>query len=403
MTHEADVIVVGAGPAGSAAAAALARAGARVTLLERETFPRRKPCGDYLNPGCDAALSQLGVRDAVARAGARPVRGMRVVTPQGFGLTLLFGRRIGWSLQRETLDHVLLAHAAAAGARVYEGVRVQDVQRDRGQVRVAVARADGSAAETHTAALVVGADGLRSTVARLVGAGAAPRRGRYAVGAYLENVPPVDAADGADVGEVHLRVNQYCCVAHQPGGLANVTIALSRAELRSWRGAVEARYWAALRTFPALADRLTRARRAGAFAAIGPLAYWRRRSAADGVLLVGDAAAYVDPLTGQGVYLALRGAALAADAALRALDRGGPRARTLRRYERERRREFGGVFAISRILQALAFQPAVVARATRRMAAHPELGAALIAAVGNAAAPASVLRPGFIARTLGLP
>ncbi|HYM70865.1 MAG TPA: FAD-dependent monooxygenase, partial [bacterium] len=322
--------------------------------------------------------------------------------PEGTGVTLRSEGRAGWALPRRTLDQILLAHAANAGVRVHQDASAVAVERDGGRTRVTVAHRGTGATETHAAALVMGADGLRSTVARAAGLGGPPHRGRYTVGTYLEGLLPLEDAGGEDVGEIHLRHDRYCGVAYLPGGVANVTLALRRDELRAWRGAVEAGYWASLRGFPALSRRLARARRVDAVAATGPLAYWRRRCVADGIMLVGDAAAYIDPLTGQGVYLALRGAEMAAAAALRALDRTGPRREILGAYERERRRELWGVFVISRILQALAFRPGVAARTVRRLAARPELGAALIAAIGNFAAPGSVLRAGFLARALGM-
>ncbi|HYM68386.1 MAG TPA: NAD(P)/FAD-dependent oxidoreductase, partial [bacterium] len=191
MTQAADVIVVGGGPAGSATAATLARRGCRVTLFERETFPRRKPCGDFLNAGCAAALERLGVRDAVADAGARPVLGMHVVAPEGTGVTLRSEGRAGWALPRRTLDQILLAHAANAGVRVHQGVSAVAVERDGGTTRVTAAHRGTGTTETHAAALVVGADGLRSTVARAAGLGGPPHRGRYTVGTYLEGLLPL--------------------------------------------------------------------------------------------------------------------------------------------------------------------------------------------------------------------
>ncbi len=402
MTASADVIVAGGGPAGSATAAALARAGCRVVLFEREVFPRRKPCGDYVNPGAAAALDRLGVRDAVVRSGARPVGGMHVAGPRGDAATLWFADRPGWSLPRRVLDAILLAEAARAGVRVYEGATVAAVARQGPRMTVAVQFRGRGGAEAHTAALVVGADGLRSAVARAAGIEGASRRGRYTVGSYVAGLAPLGGAGGLDVGEIHLRPDRYCGVAYLPGGIANVTLALGRAVIQGWRGKVREGYWRELLAFPGLCDRLGRARQAAAVAGAGPLAYRRRRCVADGIMLVGDAATYIDPLTGQGVYLALRGAELAVPTALRALDGAGPRRAALAAYERRRDREFAGVLMISRVLQRLAFHPALAGRALRRLAARPDLGTALIAAVGNAAEPRSVLRPGFVARALGV-
>ena len=111
-----DVIVVGAGPAGSAAAAILARRGCRVLALEQARFPRPKPCGDYLNPGCGAALARLGALEAV-RSAAVPVSGMRIVAPDGTATTTTFSIGTGFAL-RESNVH-----------SPNERLRVEDVDR----------------------------------------------------------------------------------------------------------------------------------------------------------------------------------------------------------------------------------------------------------------------------------
>jgi flavin-dependent dehydrogenase len=205
-----------------------------------------------------------------------------------------------------------------------------------------------------------------------------------------------------DIGELHIGPDRYCGVASLPGGLTNVTVALGRSGLRAWRGELDARYWTALASFPSLAGRVARARRATRFVTSGPLAYCRRRAVTGRVLLTGDAAAYIDPFTGQGVYLALRGAELATVAVIQALTHTEEAGQAFRAYDRGRRQEFGPVFVVSRLLQALAFRPTVIRRVIRRLAAQPDLGARLIGVTGNEESPASVLRPGFLTRLLGI-
>lgn len=392
----ADVIVVGAGPAGSILASLLAGGGVQVLVVDRAAFPRPKPCGDYLNPGCAAVLVRLGLRGLLEAAGARPVRGMRVVSERG-STVLPFLRGPGWALPRRTVDDLLLRHALSRGARFLEGWRVVAVttgprlaevvaEDHRGQRRVAAAP------------VVVGADGLRSTVARSVGAGGPPRRGRFTVGTYLDGL---SAPAHEDVGELHLGRDRYCGVAYLPGGLANVTVSLPPRALRGRRGPLEEAYWEALRSFPALAPRLDRVRRVASFATSGPLAFWRRRSGVGRVFLVGDAAASIDPLTGQGVYLALRGAELCAAAVGRVLGGAeGPEA-AVRSYGRARCRELGAVLLASRILRPLALWPPAAGRALDQMEAHPDLAERFGAAMGNLEHPSAILRPAFVLRLLG--
>src|SRR5438270_8572546 len=128
-----DAVIVGAGPAGSAVAALLARAGFAVLLLDRAAFPRDKACGEYTSPETEKVLARLGALEAVERAGARRLSAMRLISPGGRRFSLDYsmpGADAGphvLATPRRVLDAVLVEHARTCGATVCERVKVEAV------------------------------------------------------------------------------------------------------------------------------------------------------------------------------------------------------------------------------------------------------------------------------------
>ncbi|MCL6552889.1 MAG: FAD-dependent oxidoreductase [Firmicutes bacterium] len=383
---DADVVVVGAGPAGSATALRLARAGVRVTIVDRAVFPRFKPCGEYLNPAAVAALERLGVAAEAAAAGVT-LSGMFVAGPDGTAFWAPFAAGRGLLVPRARLDALLLAAAARAGACVLEGCRVDAVH--PGPTPTVRGRCSGR--PVHLAArLVVGADGVRSVAARWAGPLAPPAGARYTVGAYFEGV----RIEGPR-GDLHLGAACYAGAAIYGWGAGNVVAALPAGWLRAHR-TVEGAFAAAVASLPALAPALASARRASPFVAAGPLGFARRAAVADGLLLVGDAAGTIDPMTGEGIALALRGAELAAAVAIQALA-GGPVTRgALASYERARARAFGDVWRTSRLLQWAVRRPRLLPGLVRRLAARPALAAGLLAVVSELRPAAHLLTPRWL-------
>jgi flavin-dependent dehydrogenase len=365
---DATALVVGGGPAGSVAATMLARAGVRVRLIDRARFPRPKLCGDTLNPGALALLRRFeeGERhDLVGalRVRALPLSGMTVTGPGDATVTADYGEGVeALSVSRSVLDLLLLERAAAAGVEIVEGVRaiapVCDALRVTG---VRVRRGEQRAScreEVWPAGLVIIADGRGSRLASALGLSRFARRPRrWAFGAYFAEVRGTRRR-----GEMHLRAGSYIGIAPLPGGLTNVCVVLQtdgQSRTAVDQGMIVER---TVGCDPLLGDRFASARRVTLVTVLGPLAIESRTSGVPGALLAGDAAGFIDPMTGDGLRFAIEGAMLAAQAGVLELSSGQPAWRGL---QQARRRAFAGKWRFNRILRLLAGSPQGVRFAAR--------------------------------------
>lgn len=348
-----DVLVVGAGPAGAIAALVLARAGVRVMLLDRATFPRDKLCGDTVNPGALAVLRRLQL-DA-ATAGGRPVDGMVVTGERGVRVTGSYGRgQQGIALPRRVLDQRLVSAAVTAGAQLHEGVLVNGpMLGDHGGVTGIEAVLSSGARQRYAAPVIIAADGRGSRIAHTLGLARTPvRPRRWAVGAVFSGVTGL-----TEFGEMHVRAGRYLGVAPLPGGYANsCVVTADRVALKTHDLLLET-----LRSDPVTAQRFASARVVAGPSVLGPLALDVRGAGTRGLLLAGDAAGFIDPMTGDGLRFAFRGGELAAEEALRVLAEGWHEAHV--RLDRARRREFAAKWRFNRALRALVTSPRAVAAA----------------------------------------
>lgn len=395
-----DVIVVGAGPAGSATAIRLTRRGLRTLLLDARAFPRSKPCGDAVSPGATPLLRELGVEDAVRARSHGAVDEWAIRSPAGrwFGggyrEDLAESPATGLAVDRRDLDRALVEGARDAGAELLEGRRVFDLVRRGGRVRGVRARGPDGEPETLAADFVVGADGLRSRVARLLGPVHGGRRPRLALVGRLEGVRGARTR-----GE--LRLTRDGVVGTVPIGpdRANVTLVVPRTEGRRLAADPEAFFRVRVRSV-GLGDRIDGARLVRPLDITGPFQARPSRRTAPGVLLVGDAAGYFDPLTGQGVYGALRGAGLAAGAVAGSLEARHTEADRLADYERALDGLLGPMRRVQRLIDGAVRRPVLIEPLAWLFAARPELAWLLFEVTGDRLPAGALVRPSVWARVL---
>lgn len=280
-----DLIVVGAGPAGSCCAAHCARVGLRTLLLEKARFPREKVCGDCLNPSAWPVLERLGVADGVRALPHAPLDFVELIDLRERRITVPLpdGESREIAVKRRHLDQLLLEHAAACGAQVLDGTPVTAIS-PGWQVRTPDAM--------FTAPFLVAADGRNSTVARILGLLPPAARDRLAIQAHA----PLPSGCERRVA-LQLRPEGYCGFSDVGDGQLNVCLvstAVKMERLKAW----------AQRTFD-IAPRHP-------WRSIAPLARGPVMPELPNLLLVGDAARVVEPFTGEGIYYALSGGELAA-------------------------------------------------------------------------------------------
>ena len=387
MTKQWDAIVVGGGPAGSATAAHLSSRGFRVLVLDREEFPRAKPCGEYVNPAAVEALDRWGVLAALQSRPAARIHRWEIHASSAPRVDAALPDGVaGLGIQRTILDSVLLEQAARSGAEVRTGVQVLDLIRTRsGQVRGVRVRGPDGAESDVAARLVVGADGLRSVVVRRLDLlRRTPRLQKVALTAHVrcDSDPPGS-------GRFLLRGGRYLGAAPVGDGILSVAVVVSGAEIPKVPGNREEYFDRAL----ASERFLDGAQRLDEVIATGPFDWPTRSAVADGGLLVGDAAGYYDPFTGQGIYRALRGAELAAEVIDRALRAGDLSAGALMPYERAQRSAFAPGVRLQHVIETFISRPRVFAVAARLLAVRPALANALVAATGDVTPVRSVLDP----------
>lgn len=401
-----DAAIIGAGPAGAATATYMARAGLRVALLDRATFPRDKPCAEYLSPAVEPLLADLGVLDDIEASHPARLRGFRVFTADGRmfqgdfagATTGQSGARFqtGLAVTRRKLDAALVRAAGSAGATVLEGRRVSGLDWEADARLWRLSTGSGGAEEQLTARVLVGADGVHSLVARRLGLRQESRMRKVAIVAHVRGIESL-----GDYGEMHIANHRYVGLApleqHESDPICNVAMVVDeRREARALAGQPQEYLLSALKTFPCLRDRVSALTIVRPALTTSRMCARVRRLSTEGALLAGDAAGYYDPFTGEGIYRALRSAQLASDTAVRALKCGDVSAGRLYAYDRAYVSAFRGKRAVEMVIQAAVQSPLLMRYVAARLEKRKRLADIVVGITGDFLSPAVALRPEFL-------
>ena len=339
-----DVAIVGAGPAGATCAAFCAEAGLRVVLLERETFPREKVCGDCLNPSCWPVLRRLGVEQRVRALPHGKLRRVEFVAIGGRTVSVDLPADAEIAVKRSLFDQLLMTRAAEAGVEVRQATTVRQIVFDDDAWQITASD------ETLRARVVIAADGRNSTVARLLGA--LPPASKERVG--LQTHIPLPSGFGERV-VLQFLPDGYSGQAPVGDGQLNVCLVAKPPKLDALKSWADERFgiprdhsW---RT-------ITPLRRA-------PVTALHRQ-----LFFVGDAARVVEPFTGEGIYYALHSGELAAQAAI-ALIRGGDAGEAMRRYAAAHEQLYRGRLWVNRLARAAVLSPRFTSALLRAGAIPP--------------------------------
>ncbi len=361
-----DVVIVGGGPAGSVTAHRLAEKGVKVTLLDRATFPREKSCGDGVGARGLAVLERSGLAEWSSRYLAPEV--LRMSPPNGRVLEVRppadDGFCFGRTMPRTELDTVLIQTAVKAGVQLFENKRVEQVDCNTNEVVVS------SNGTRFSAEMLILADGSHAPITRQMG--------------LIERPPDLHAirqyyrgdADVSKVMEFHFQewiVPGYTWIFPMNDGYANVGTGTfsyrlkdDKVDLRSFldRFMVEQRL---------AGKRLAQAQPEGVVKG-HPLRteLGRWRTHAERVLVVGDAAGLVNPLSGEGISSGMESGELAARHALAALSAGDFSANRLAGYTHELLNMFAADWRAARFLRQALKMPQLLNRIFRRMESDPQ-------------------------------
>lgn len=299
---DADVLIVGGGPAGCLAGIIAAQHGLRVTLFEAEPTIKRKVCGEFLCYEGVHVLNQAGLEDLVDQHQYLPGMGASITTNRGLKMASGFPQCHqeqpgGFCLNRQQFDQAMMDKAKAAGVKVLSGTRIVDMTLDHSTQQWHLTTRSGHLIKGD---LLIGADGIRSFVAKSLGLTLPIKRPRLALRCFLPTLKPTER-----MIEMHLLPNgAYVGIDVVDHHEVNFSIVLDKAEFQQYDNA-EAVFRHVAQTHPAMVENVLLPDPFPAIEAISPVTHRVKDCIGPHAALVGDAGGFLEPLTGEGIAIAL--------------------------------------------------------------------------------------------------
>ncbi len=354
-THTYDVIIAGAGPAGSSAAIHLARNGVRVLLVEQKKFPRPKLCGEFISPECQRHFQNLGVAEAMKSSGPTSLTETVFYSIKGQHLTIpsdWFGGSVALGLSRAVMDNVLLRRAQDCGVTVLEGASIGEPLLESGRVRGVKLKLDGREQEFQ-APLTIDATGRARILTRKLQTG--DKKSKPKLIAFKVHLRNTRVAPNAC--EIYFYPDGYGGLSTVEGGISNLCFIVSAAQVKRHHSNPETVMRETVMKNQRAAYTLEHAQPESEWLS----ASWERfgrqlPSPAQGLLAIGDSAAFIDPFTGSGMLIAFESGELAADVITRHSDALTSDA-LLSEYAAEYIQKFDSRLRISGWLRRAAFKP----------------------------------------------
>ncbi len=370
MRSKYDIVIVGASIAGASSAIALAPEGYRILLLDQAVFPRDKPCGEGIMPQGVEILAGLGLLSEILTHGGVKVRGLRFRNLQGVWAEADFPSKDGVSFgivfRRLYLDHLILQRAKSfPNVTVREGFKVTDVIQE-GQIVQGVAGHPvdfPDQREVFYAPLTIGADGRHSVFHAQCGLKKSYlRRKRFGVTGHLKGVEGLD-----QYVEVLIHPHGEIYVAPCGEDVTLVALLLEEKAMRFFAGDLPGRYHEFLRSAEGFGERTSTCQLVPPVFAVGPLGFTVEPCYRPGLLLVGDSAGFLDPITGEGMTLALKSVQAAVPLIREAFVVGSFGVELGQRYAEERFQLIEDVFRFTRLLLNFSRYKFIADRVIRRL------------------------------------